>query len=372
MNAMTTPHIQNLYKCSPRETRKFTVRIIRAGRVPFIRSSPGMGKSSIVHSIAEEFDLKLLDERLSTRSPVDLSGLPGFEGDGDQRRASFTPFENFPVESTPLPINPKTGQPYAGWLLFLDEFNSGTKAVQAAAYKLVLDRMTGLHKLHPNVVIVCAGNLSTDRAITNDLSTAMQSRLIHIEMEISFTDWLQDVAFAKSYDQRITGFLNWKNEYLLDFRPDHQEKTFCCPRTWEFMNDLLQDPDTGGPAPIVFDQDGCCEDIKLFAGTITSGVAAEFVNFTKEYANIPQLAAILSDPTGQPIPHEQGTKWAVVSHLMEKVTPTNFSKLSIYINRFSTDFRILFFRYILANFPQLKGTPEFGRAMSELSQYLYN
>ena len=41
------------FRCTPRQVRSFTVEILMAGLVPFIRSSPGMGKSAIVKSIAE-------------------------------------------------------------------------------------------------------------------------------------------------------------------------------------------------------------------------------------------------------------------------------------------------------------------------------
>lgn len=39
----------------------------------------------------------------------------------------FMPFNIFPLENTPLPKGKN------GWLLFLDEFNSAPKDVQAAA-----------------------------------------------------------------------------------------------------------------------------------------------------------------------------------------------------------------------------------------------
>ena len=67
---------------------------------------------------------------------------------------------------------------YAGWLLFLDEFNSASVAVQAASYKIVLDRMVGKGHLHKNVAVVCAGNLESDGAIVEQMSTPLQSRLV--------------------------------------------------------------------------------------------------------------------------------------------------------------------------------------------------
>lgn len=348
-------NIQSLSLSTPRETKKFMVHAIIKGVTPFVQSSPGLGKSSITYEIANEHDLVLIDERLSTRSPVDLSGLPDFIGQGKDRRASFTPFNVYPTEDTEIPKGK------AGWLLFLDEFNSAPKTVQAAAYKLILDRMVGLHRLHPNVVIACAGNLSTDRAIVNPMSTAMQSRLVHIEMTHSHKEWLEDVALKHGYDERIIAYLNYMPGRLMDFRPDHNEKTFCCPRTWEFMNRLVNGVSNAGLG----------EFTKLFGGTITSGVATDFVAFTEVYKNMISFKMILSDPSGAPIPADLMTRWAVISHIMEKVTKETFADTCTYINRFTTDFKVLFYRSILVRHPSLRSNPDFIKAMSEMSRYFH-
>ena len=64
---------ENSYKCTPRQIRANVLDCFEAGLVPFIQSSPGMGKSSIVKSIAQEAQLQLIDHRLSTSAPEDLN-----------------------------------------------------------------------------------------------------------------------------------------------------------------------------------------------------------------------------------------------------------------------------------------------------------
>jgi hypothetical protein len=219
--------------------------------------------------------------------------------------------------------------------------------------------MVGQHKLHPNVVITAAGNLSTDRAITNPISTAMQSRVIHLEMQISFEEWLYDVALKQNYDSRIIAYLNQYNSKLMDFRPDHQEKTFCCPRTWEFANKLIQGKELTDEFAV------------LLAGTLTSGVAVEFVQFSRVFKNMISVDQICKDPETCNLPTDTSTKWAVISHMMEKVDHKNFEFLCTYANRFTVDFRILFYRSVLIRQPDLRSHPAFTRAMSELSRYLH-
>jgi hypothetical protein len=344
----------NIYRCTPRQTRASIIRCIESGLVPFVQSSPGMGKSTIMRSIADEFMLHLIDHRLSTSAPEDLSGLPEFYTDEHGvRRARFVPFDLFPVANTPIPPNKD------GFMLFLDEANSGTKQVQAACYKLILDKMTGQFPLHPNCAITMAGNLTTDRAIVNPLSTAMQSRVIHIEMQIDFGEWLEDVAIQQAYDERIIAFLNWKEPYLMDFNPDHNEKTFCCPRTWEFMNNLIKN------RPVTDN------DTTLFAGAITSGVAVEFTQFCEIYKDLTKIEDVLRDPTGTEVPHGADRKWAVVSHLMGKVEEKTFPDVAKYINRFDLSFRVLFYRTLIATKPMLRNHPTFAQAMVEVNKYLH-
>jgi len=340
---------QDLYRSTPRQAREFVLDVLYAGLVPFLQSSPGLGKSSIMASIAKELNLFLIDHRLSTSPPEDLSGLPDFK-DG---YAYFAPFrELFPLTDAQIP------EGYSGWLIFLDEFNSAKKDTQAAAYKLILDRMVGQHRLHDNCLVAAAGNLSTDRAIVNPLSTAMQSRVIHIEMVESYDEWLVDVALPQKYDPRVIAYLSQYPSRLMDFKPDHTDKTFSCPRTWEFTNRLIKG------------KQNLSSKTTLLAGTITAGIAADFVTFASVYENIPKISEIMKDPDNHFIPRDNATKWAVVSSLLEHVNKESLDALASYANRFDLSFRILFFRSVMVANKSLRQEAPFVKAMLELAKYL--
>ena len=182
--------------------------------------------------------------------------MPRFTADG---KAEFIPFNIFPIERTPLPAGKE------GFLVLLDEINSASRNVIAAAYRVILDKEVGQHKLHPNVAIICAGNLASDKAIVNNMGTAMQSRLVHLVLETNFNGWLEEVAIPQNYDSRIIAYLAQYQHKLMDFKPDHVDKTFCSPRTWEFVNRLIANKhDISHMAP-------------LLAGTISSDVVVEFM-----------------------------------------------------------------------------------------------
>jgi len=346
---MNTYTAIDLYRCTPRKIRPLIMDVLEAGLVPFVKSSPGSGKSEIMASIAEELGLHMIDHRLSTSEPTDMSGLPNFENG----MARFAPFrELFPLKDA---IIPKGKQ---GWLIFFDEFNSAHKMVQAATYKTLLDRMVGQHHLHECVAMACAGNLDTDRAIVTPISTALQSRTIHLELEVSFEEWQQDVALVRNYDSRILAYLAAKPSNLMDFRPDHNEKTYCCPRTWDFMNRLIQGKE-------VLDS-----KIPLYAGTITSGVAVDFVQFTKVFHTLISIREIINRYDTCPIPDDNATKWATITSMLDHVDDKTFEPLSKYANRFSMDFRILFFRACMVRQPGLRQHPAFAQAASEVMRYL--
>lgn len=355
----------NLYRVGPRKARELILDCLQADVSVMVEGPPGGGKSSVIKSIADEAFLDMTDHRVSTSVPEDFTGLPRFDENGYAR---FSPFADlFPLSDRPIPDGKK------GFMLFLDEFNSGKEDVMAAAYKLILDRKIGQHSLHEACAIVAAGNRMEDRAIVNEVGTAMQSRMAWIEMQVIFEEWLYDVALKYDYDYRIIAYLSQFKDKLMDFRPDHTDKTFCCPRTWEFMNRLVKGktfseiPDPNNAQNVIWEMDG---KAALYAGTITSGVAAEFIRYTRIGKAMPTLEDILADPTGIAIPQDASLMWMIISNIMSQVTPENYMSLGMYANRFEMSFKILFFRSVLVRNKNLRHHPVTMQAQIELSKYL--
>lgn len=339
--------------CNPKEVRQNIIDCFDAGLVPFVTSSPGIGKSSIYAQIAKDFGLILIDLRLSQCAPEDLMGLPMRVGEGDAMRATFAPFTMFPLEGDEIP------EGFNGWLLLLDEFNSGTKMVQAAAYKVVLDKMVGQAKLHPNVFIGCAGNLATDRAIVNSLSTAMQSRLVHMEMELNHRQTM-DYATAQGWDSRVIAYLEFKPSSLHRFKPDHTDKTFPCPRTWEFLSRLAKGKTN----------EELSKRLKLMGGTVGEGEAVGFHTYVKVFDNLPTYAQILADPAGTRIPTDPGTIYALVTMMVEKFTRDSFEKAGEYAARLPAEFQVVYSRGVKNRDPRFIRDPKFVALRKTLTKYL--
>jgi len=338
-----------MFTISPKDVYTEIKETVFAGLTPIFTSSPGVGKSSLVYKFAEDFKLKLLDLRLSQCTPEDLQGYPMRTGN----KATFTPFDIFPLEGDELP------EGYDGWLLFLDELTSATKPVQAAAYKLILDRMVGSFKLHPACAIVAAGNKMSDKAVVNQMSTALQSRIIHFELEVDVAQWLE-WALKSGIDYRITGFISYMGTRLMDFRPDHQDKTFPCPRTWEFLSRMVKGKDVSSKIGA------------RVAGTIGYGAAVEFITFAQEYDRLPKFRDILHDPMNTPIPLEMSTKFATMSMLVENFnTDEDLDEVLKYIARFDIEMQVVFSRGAVTRKPKIRSEhPKFGQYMAKMARYL--
>jgi hypothetical protein len=304
---------------------------MKAGLVPFIKGSPGIGKSAIVRKVADDYNLKLIDIRLAQCDPTDLLGFPHINE--KTNRGSYVPMDMFPMEGDPLPLDAK-GKKMAGWFIFMDEMNSADRGVQKAAYKLLLDRMVGNERLHKNVAMGAAGNLDTDGAIVEELSSALQSRLIHFHMISDPMVWLE-WASNNGIDYRITDFIRSLPKYLNTFDPDKEtsEPTYACERTWDFTSSIIKHVDP---------EDMACWP--TLGGTLGESVAQMFKTHLKHYRELPTLEDIKQDPTIAKLPTAPGTLHALVGSCAVNAANDNIDPMMTYLDRIPLDFQVVCIR----------------------------
>lgn len=325
-------------KTSLNVAKKHIPSLLAAKIVPFMHSSPGIGKSSVGHQIAKAYNLLFIDLRLSDRDPSDMNGLPQFV----DNKAQFVPFSTFPLRGEELP------EGYSGWLIMLDEFNSASHATQAAAYKLVLDRMVGEYHLHDKVVMIAAGNLEDDNAIVNPMSSALISRFAHFYIELNNDEWSEWAAKAK-IDTRITSFLNFKTSQLYTFKSD-VSTPYACPRTWEMVHKVIKN------IPTI-----TREHTVLLASLIGEGAAREFISFLQHYTNIPTYAEIVANPTTVKMDNNIGTQWAVMGMVCGNITEDTIDPACIYLQRMAMEMQVCALREVKGRNPELLGTAAFRK-----------
>lgn len=312
------------------------IDVFKAKLVPSVTSSPGIGKSAIYREIAEQNKLYPVDIRLFTKDPAELSGF--LSKDTDRNKAVYIPTDLFPLENDPIP------EGYKGWLVVLDEFTSALPAMQAASYGILLDRMVGYHRIHSKAVLGTAGNNITDRAVAYTMSTAAQSRLIHFHLVSDLNCWIR-WADANDIDFRIKSFLQFKPELLNNFKPDHNEDTFPCERTWHFLSNLIKNYEV---LP--------SEKLPLLAGAIGEGAGREFFGYTQIFQHIPKIEQIKRNPDSISIPDDPSIQYALTGLISYHLSEKNIEQLIKFLVRLNIDFQVIALRSAIARNRDLKAT----------------
>ena len=347
----------------PSQIKAFLTGVLSAGRVPFIHGSPGIGKSDLVRAVAEKFDCMVIDLRLSQCDPTDLNGFPVMENG----RSTYAPNKSFPLEGDPLPIKTpavvetstaadgtvttKVITPavhYSGWIIFFDELPSAPRSVQAASYKILLDRMVGDQKLHPAVMMAAAGNRADDGAIAEELGTAMQSRVVHAVMTVDTDEWF-DWAFSAGINADVIAFLQWKPSMLYNFKATHTDLTFACPRTWHMASDMLPHFD--------YATDPYLTKASL-SGALGQGPATEFLMFKDLMKTLVSIQQIIADPMGTALPTQNGHCYAMAGAISSSLNAANVGPLCAYLGRMGIEYQVTAFRSAVARDMSLMKTPE--------------
>ena len=343
-----------LQQVSLKQATEFAFQTLKANLVPFLSSSPGLGKSAAVRQLAKRFNLKLIDVRLAEEDPTCLSGFPTVV-DG---RSTYAPPVRFPLQGDPIP------EGYSGFLLFFDEINSAPRSVVSAAYKIVLDRMIGQEHLHDKVRIIAAGNLSTDNAIVNDMGTAMRSRMVHIHVTTHAENWL-DYAAKDGFDTRVVSYLNYQSSKINNFRgfEGSSDETFACERTWEFVSKILKAnyPDETKPVP--------ADVAPLLAGTVGS-TAYEFVTYTEAFKDLPTIQQVLANPCGCALPVAPAVRYLMTGMLVGNTTMDNADKIATYVDRLPKEFAMVFIKLLWGKSDKFLSVPKVAELLDKVADIL--
>lgn len=318
--------------------------LIDAQQPAMLHGSPGVGKSDVIRQLAKARGLELIDLRLSQLDPVDMRGVPSV--DAKKKITSWNVPSFLPTEGKGI--------------LFLDEINSAAQATQAAAYQLVLDRKLGDYTLPEGWSVIAAGNRTTDRAIVNQMSTALKNRFTHLNYEVNNDDWCE-WALRSNISVEVLGFIRFRPMLLNEFeqRNDSKEErermqrlknaqAFATPRSWEFLSRVVaQQP----PKDLEYE---------LYSGIVGEGCAAEFMGYLKYYRDLPNLDALLMAPDKTEVPEAPATLYALATGLATKATPDNLERVVKYALRMPAEFQVLLMKDAIVRDSALTNTKAFN------------
>ena len=217
---------------TPNEMKDFITNALMIRKIPYTAGPPGIGKSDLYAQVAEDFNLKLLDIRLSQKLPEDLTGLPRLNE--ITQKAEYTPFDTFPMEGDKIPDG------YDGWLVFLDELSSASDEVWSAIYSLLLGHTVGGRRLHEKALICAAGNRATDSALARELPDTLITRLLAANMKVSVKDWLNWAEEPiNKINTAVREFITKNPDHLMSLIPSASREELECygtPRGWQTVS----------------------------------------------------------------------------------------------------------------------------------------
>jgi len=284
---------------------------ITAGVPTFISGPPGIGKSTMVRSVASELGLPLRDVRVALLDAVDLRGLPF--PDSANGRTKWLPPEFLPAK----------GSTDSG-ILFLDEINAAPPGVQAACYQLVLDRRIGEYELPDGWAICAAGNRVSDKTVVYSMPSALRNRFLTIELRADLQEWLDWAkAMAGGSSQchsLITDFLSFRPSLLIDLPESLRDSPFPTPRSWTLLSRLLRAAETAWTEfPPTLAHSGERELLRSMLEGTVGHAAADFMSFIDSTADREFVKQFLADPTGSDVPRDPPRRMVLISALAERV-----------------------------------------------------
>jgi hypothetical protein len=301
-------------------------------RTVSIEGSPGGGKTTIVHEVANELGVPCIEKHMPTMLVEDF-GILFPEERGSQSLHYKLP-DWFPV---------KGKAPERGILLF-DDRNQASNDLQKVLANICQARTLHGVSMPDGWQVISTGNRQSDRAGANRVLSHLRNRETVLELETHLDDWTQ-WAIDHNVKPEVVSFIRFRPGLLHDFDPQRDQNA--TPRSWvDGVSDVI------GTVP-------ADAEFECFKGAVGEGAAAEFLGFLRIFRKLPNPDAILLNPTSGDVPSDPATLYALSGALAERSTETNFERVCTYAERMPPEFSVLTISYAARRKPELSDTQAF-------------
>ncbi len=288
-------------------------------------------KSSLCRQIVR--DMGIAPERItefnpSLRDPVDIMGLPITDGDFSRW---LPPQEFYRIRDD------GTDQPCA---LIIEELSDAPVPMQNPMCRVILDRQAGELKLHRKLFIIGSGNSTEHKSGATRMTTKLSGRMQNLTFDENLDDWC-DWAFDAGIDLKMIQFLRFRPALLSDF--DANRKINPSPRTWSMANEV----DETLPSDLYFSN---------IAGCVGEGAAAEYTGFKRIFESLPNIDALLMNPSKSEVPEDPAVRFALTGAIAQRSNKGNFDRGMEYISRMPSDFQVMFVLDATRQDPSVRNT----------------
>lgn len=299
-------------------------------RTVCIEGSPGGGKTTIVHQVANELEVPIIEKHLPTMLVEDFGIL--FKNDAGGLHYELPDW--FPV---------KGKAPERGILLFDDRNQAGNDLQKVLANICQARTLHGV-PMPDGWQVISTGNRQADRAGANRVLGHLRNRETVYELETHLDDstqWMID----NNVKGEVVSFLRFRTGLLHDYDPQRDQNP--TPRSWvEGVSDVL------GTVP-------ADAEFESFKGAVGEGAAAEFVGFMRIWRKLPNIDNLLLNPTAGDVPTDPATLYAIAGSIAERATEGNFERVCTYSERMPAEFSVLTISYACRKNPDLANTQAF-------------
>jgi len=199
----------------------------------FIWGAPGIGKTEILHQVANQLDIFVQEWHLSQIEPTDFRGVPKVEnilGGND-------PKDDRTVSKLPA-IFPTSDGNGKGGIMFFDEMNRAPSMVLSASLALALSGKFGNYRLPPRWIVIAAGNRPSDiqtTQLTDD--PILWNRFAHVNYAPDVEkDWLPFASSQPHINPDLIAFLKFYRQYYHQLDTESKRANWPSPRTWEMAS----------------------------------------------------------------------------------------------------------------------------------------
>ncbi len=334
---MTVPEkISADYTLRPSELSQVLALLVEARQPVVVWGPPGAAKSQVAQQVAAATNRQYVDVRALLLDPVDLRGIPWRDASD---RTRWAPPAFLPAADDP-----------GRWLINLEELPSAVPMVQAALYQLVLDRKVGEYELPEGASLIACGNRETDRGVVHRMPTPLASRFVHLDIRVDAEDWLAWGA-GNGIVPEVLFFVTYEPDLLHRFDPQSREKAFPCPRTWEFVSNIVKHRNGLDPAT----------ERALFRGAVGEAAAVEFSAFLNVWRELPHPRAVLNDPANADIPENASALMALCGSLYRLATDVTMDAIVTFAERLRREVGESLVGACVRRDPALQRSPAFIR-----------
>lgn len=213
--------------------------------IPIIVGPVGTGKTSLVRNVALEFALDVVSINCGENGdPTDIAGMAvpwALQNDSEGKKVSESYMQWLLNETMHIACTKPV-------VLFFDDIDKMPPLVEGALIGLFGKREVRNRTLHPETLLIAAGNRVADDRLAHDLSESLRTRATVIELEATIKDF---VLFAEAnpgvVEPSILGYLSWKPQHL--HAQSENVLRFATQRGWVEASSMLKQYRPRDPFP---------------------------------------------------------------------------------------------------------------------------